>query len=204
MDIVPLQQSDFAIAADCLAAAFEQDPLMSHGLPEAAEAKRIALEKISQGALNFAKSYERTYTTAGQPKGVAIWQPPEASEVNPAQLWNLVTSGLLQTPFYLRWDRLPDLVWMMSLFSRLHQKLMPDPHWYLMMLGVSPQAQGQGIGGKLIQPVLEEADRSNVPCYLETTTPAAVRFYERNGFQVIHQDFFAGHPYWAMKRSPQS
>ena len=147
MDIVRLQKSDFAIAVDCLAAAFAQDPLISHSLPEAPDAKRTALEKMSEGALNFGHPYERIYTTAGEPKGVAIWQPPGASEKPLAELWNLLTSGLLQTPFYLRWDRIPDLVWMMSIFSTLHETLMPEPHWYLMMLGVSPECQGQGIGG---------------------------------------------------------
>ena len=203
MDIVPLKKSDFAIAANCLAAAFDQDPLMSRVLPDAPDARRAALETMSRGALSISQSYGRTYTTSGQPQGVAIWQPPDISKNDLAELWSLVTSGLLQTPFYLRWDRLPDLVWMMSIFTKMHEELMPDPHWYLMMLGVSPQCQGQGIGGKLIQPVLEEADRANVSCYLETTTSAAVRFYQRNGFQTIRQDFFAGRPYWAMKRSPQ-
>ena len=203
MDIVPLQKSDFAIAVDCLAAAFDHDPLISYFMPDAPEAKRIALQKMSEGSLNFGQPYGHMYTTAGRPKGVAIWQPPESAENPLAELWNTVTSGILQTPFYLRWERLPEMVWMMSIFAKMHEELMPDPHWYLMMLGVSPECQGQGIGGKLIQPILEEADRSKVPCYLETTTPGGVRFYKRNGFEVVHQDFFAGKPYWAMKRSPQ-
>ncbi|MEM9244601.1 MAG: GNAT family N-acetyltransferase [Cyanobacteria bacterium P01_F01_bin.153] len=202
MDIVPLKTSDFAIAIDCLAAAFAQDPLISHFLPDDAEAKRLALEKMSQGILNCSQP-DHIYTTAERPKGVAIWSPPEDSEASLAKLWNLVTSGLLQTPLYLRWDRLLELVWLLSTVVQMHERLMPEPHWYLGMLGVSPQCQGQGIGGRLIQPTLELADRSNTPCYLETTTPAAVRFYERHGFQTIHQDFFVGHPYWAMKRSPQ-
>ncbi|MGD1938956.1 MAG: GNAT family N-acetyltransferase [Cyanophyceae cyanobacterium] len=203
MDIVPLKKSDFAIAVDCLATAFNQDPLISHGLPDSPEAKQVALEKMSQGVLNFAQVFAQTYTTAGGPKGVAVWQPPEESDTSWAQLWSLVGSGMLKTPLFFRWDRIPDMLWLLSTLATLHKKLMPDPHWYLIMLGVAPQYQGQGIGGELIQPILEQADRDQVPCYLETTTPAAMRFYERRGFQTIHQDFFAGHSYWAMKRSPQ-
>ncbi|MGD1851292.1 MAG: GNAT family N-acetyltransferase [Cyanophyceae cyanobacterium] len=202
MDIVPLEKSDFAIAANCLAAAFAQDPLISHFLPGNAEAKRLALEKMSQGLLNWAQPYKHIYTTADRPKGVAIWLPPEESDATLSQLWGLITSGLLQTPLYFRWDRLLDLVWLSCIFPQIHEKLMPEPHWYLGMLGVSPQCQGQGVGGKLIQPILELADRSKTDCYLETTTPSAVQFIEGNGFLTLHQVFFAGHPYWALKRSP--
>jgi len=72
------------------------------------------------------------------------------------------------------------------------------------MLGVSPDCQGQGIGGMLLQSMLARADRTNMPCYLETTTTAAVRFYQRHGFEVVHQDMFADREYLAMKRYPQS
>ena len=203
-DIVLLKKSDFAIAGDCLADAFEQDPFMSHLLPDTSAPKRLALKKMSQGMLNFAQPYDHIYTTADQPTGVAVWQPPGSSDKTWEEFWNLLNSGLLQIPLYLRWSRLIDAVWLMSTLSGLHKKLMPEPHWYLMMLGVSPDFQGEGIGGKLIQPVLDLADRDNIPCYLETTTPGGVRFYKRRGFEVIHQDFFAGHSYWNMRRSPQN
>jgi ribosomal protein S18 acetylase RimI-like enzyme len=70
-------------------------------------------------------------------------------------------------------------------------------------LGVSPEYQGQGIGGRLLQPVLQEADRTKTPCYLETSTAAAVRFYQRHGFETVDQGLFANWEYWAMKRNPQ-
>ena len=203
MDIVSLKPSDFAIAADCLAAAFAQDPLISHFLPEAHDAQRVALGKMSQSMLNLAQPYDHIYTTANQPQGVAIWQPPETSEAPRTELWNLLTSGRLEALLYGRWDRIIDAVWLTSIFEEEHKKLMPEPHWYLMMLGVSPNCQGQGIGGKLIQPVLDLADRDNLPCYLETSTSGGVRFYKRHGFETLHQDFFGGNPYWAMRRSPQ-
>jgi len=203
-DIVRLKSSDFAIASEHLSAAFSQDPLISHFLPEDTAAKQRAFQHLSKGFLNFAQPYGHIYTTADEPKGVAIWLPPEAFQITFLQLWQALTSGLLISPFYMRWTRIKDFLALLNTEIQMQEKLSPEPHWYLGMLGVSPKCQGQGIGGMLLQPVLEEADRTKMPCYLETTTPSAVRFYQRHGFEVVHQGMFVDHEYWAMKRYPKS
>lgn len=197
MDIVKLNSSDFDQASNQLAAAFSQDPLIGHFL---CDDKAIALKRMSQALLNFAQPYKHTYTTAGSVKGVAVWLPPEASQFNLSQLWQVMTSGLLTVPFYLCWNRILDFASFIATEIRLHDKTAPEPHWYLSILGVSPEYQGQGIGGKLLQPVLKEADRTNMPCYLETSTTGAVRFYQRQGFEIVHHGTFVGREYWAMKR----
>lgn len=204
MDIVKLKPSDFAIASDQLSAAFNQDPLVGYFLPEAASARLNALQHMSQAMLNYGQPYDQIYTTAETPKGVAIWLPPEASQFDMSQLWQVFASGLITVPFYMRWDRIFDFVSFIGTEIRLHDKTASEPHWYLSMLGVSPECQGQGIGGKLLQPVLQEADRTKMPCYLETSTSGGVRFYQRQGFEIAYQGTFAGREYWAMKRNPQN
>lgn len=203
-DIVKLKQSHFAISAHYLAAAFSQDPLMGHFLPEDEGAKQTALKQLSRALLNYAQIYSHIYTTADYPKGVAIWLPPDASQVTLTQLWQIAASGSIALPFYMRWDRIADFISFISIGIQLHEKLSPEPHWYLAMLGVPPEYQGQGIGGRLIQPVLQVADGTKTPCYLETSTAEAVRFYQRHGFEIVDRGRFANRPYWAMKRNPQS
>lgn len=199
VEIVPLQSSDFEIASEHLASAFSQDPLIGYFLTEDPTARRRALKHISRSFLNFAQLYGHLYTTADEPNGVAIWLPPEAFKITLSQLWQVATSGLIASPFYLRWSRIMDCISLINAEMQLHDQFAPEPHWYLGMLGVSPQYQGQGIGGRLLQPVLEKADRTQTPCYLETTTPSAVRFYQRHGFEVVHKTAFT----WAMKRYPK-
>ena len=53
--------------------------------------------------------------------------------------------------------------------------------WYLSIVGVSPSAQGQGIGRRLLEPTLAEADDAGVDCYLETFDPRNPGFYQRLG-----------------------
>ncbi|MBP0012984.1 MAG: GNAT family N-acetyltransferase [Roseofilum sp. SBFL] len=203
-NIVPLKPSDFTMASEYLAAAFSQDPMIGYFLPEETAAKKRALQHFSRSFLNFAQLYGHIYTTADDPKGVAIWLPPEAFHISLPQLWQVLTSGLMISPLYMRWSRIQEFLAFLNMEIQMHDQLSPEPHWYLGMLGVSPKCQGQGIGGMLLQPVLEELDRTKMPCYLETTTPGAVRFYQRHGFEVVHQGMFADRQYWSMKRYPQS
>jgi GNAT superfamily N-acetyltransferase len=65
--------------------------------------------------------------------------------------------------------------------ARLHP---PDRHWYLETMGVDPAVQRQGVGGRLLEPVLRIADRDGVDCYLETAEPRNVDYYARHGFVV--------------------
>jgi ribosomal protein S18 acetylase RimI-like enzyme len=60
-----------------------------------------------------------------------------------------------------------------------------EPAWYLMYLGVHPDAQGTGAGSALLRSALDDIlRRETAPVYLETGTERNVRFYQRFGFRV--------------------
>jgi GNAT superfamily N-acetyltransferase len=77
--------------------------------------------------------------------------------------------------------------------------------WYLSIIGVTPSAQGQGIGRRLIEPTLADADVAGVDCYLETFGSRNPRFYQRIGFSAVesHVEPVTGAPYTIMRRSPK-
>jgi ribosomal protein S18 acetylase RimI-like enzyme len=64
--------------------------------------------------------------------------------------------------------------------AREHPK---DPHMYLFTIGTRKAARGQGLGKKLIRPMLDAADRASLPCYLENSNPANTGFYVSHGFE---------------------
>lgn len=55
--------------------------------------------------------------------------------------------------------------------------------WYLEVIAVSPDAQGRGLGGILMQWMLQRI--AGAPCILECTDEANVPFYEKYGFRVV-------------------
>lgn len=74
-----------------------------------------------------------------------------------------------------------------DMFAVLEQMAQAHPtfhHWYLPWLGVEPDHQGSGLGGRLLQHCLTRVDASHLPAYLETPNPRTVPFYERHGFEV--------------------
>jgi ribosomal protein S18 acetylase RimI-like enzyme len=98
----------------------------------------------------------------------------------------------------------PRLGELLSLFDRMAGFHPKEPHWYLPLIGVDPQWQGQGYGRMLMEQALALCDRGRQPAYLEATSPANRRFYERYGFRAIGEIRSAGSPpLFPMLREPQ-
>ncbi|MEV6265188.1 GNAT family N-acetyltransferase [Streptomyces sp. NPDC051784] len=79
-------------------------------------------------------------------------------------------------------------------------------HAYLLMIGVAPERQGEGIGEALIAEVLERCDREGTPAYLEASSARSRGLYERLGFTFMGRtvDLPDGPPMWPMWREPQA
>lgn len=79
------------------------------------------------------------------------------------------------------------------------------PHAHLGPLGVSPEAQGQHLGHRLMEHYCEALDRSGDAGYLETDRPENVNFYRRFGFEVTEEVMVLGIPnylMWHQAKSP--
>ena len=60
------------------------------------------------------------------------------------------------------------------------------PHWYISDIGTAPEARGKGVGSALLEHRLRVVDHSTTPlAFLESTTPASRRLYERFGFEAV-------------------
>jgi ribosomal protein S18 acetylase RimI-like enzyme len=68
------------------------------------------------------------------------------------------------------------------------KKLQPkDKMTYLWFIGVDPTRQHEGIGGKLLKEIIEEANMKTLPVYLETSTLQNLPWYERFGFKIYNK-----------------
>ena len=135
-------------------------------------------------------------------KGVAVWLPPGQFPYNSLRL---LQAGIYKLPFFLRWRRLGQFTFLFFQLEEYHKHDVSQQHWYLAVLGVTPAYQNQGIGSLLIQPILQQADRQSLPCYLEATTENNVRFYQKHGFEIVKiGELPGGNPrFWTMKREPR-
>jgi GNAT superfamily N-acetyltransferase len=69
-----------------------------------------------------------------------------------------------------------------------------EPHWYLQIIAVGPTRQGEGLGARVMAPMLERCDRLGLPTYLESSNPRNDAFYRRLGYEEVGQVAAAGSP----------
>jgi hypothetical protein len=77
----------------------------------------------------------------------------------------------------------------------------PDrEHWYLAVLGIIPEFQGRGLGGRLIGELTRLVEADPHPLYLESDREASVRFYRSRGFAVRAERTLDGIRCWCLGR----
>ena len=70
---------------------------------------------------------------------------------------------------------------------KTQKECMKEHNLHLILLAVLPRKQGMGIGKKLMNLFIQEADFRGLPSYLETQNPSNLGFYESFGFSVVKQ-----------------
>jgi ribosomal protein S18 acetylase RimI-like enzyme len=184
-------------SGEVLGRAFFDDPLTSYWLPDPEHRKR-ALPWFMTTATKYGHRYGEIETTAGTVEGSAIWLRPGETHVPPMRMMRV---GMYAAPFRLGWGNFNRFMKSLDIIEKIHKQQVPEDHWYLMLLGVDPPRQGQGVGSALMQPALAKADAAHLPAYLETQKEINVKLYRKHGFDVVFEDDLPDGPhYWCMKR----
>ncbi|MEM1394191.1 MAG: GNAT family N-acetyltransferase [Cyanobacteria bacterium P01_D01_bin.116] len=195
--VIRLEKAQISQATETLVNAFSKDPIFDYILPKAINQRDKVSRNLWEATLRYSQPLNHIYTTP-EIKGIASWIPPGEYPLN---LLQILQSGFYKIPFLLGFSGLKKFLPLFTLFDKYHEQDMHQPHWYLFALGVSSAYQSQGVGNLLIQPILEKADKEGLPCYLETSTEKAVRFYQKNGFEIIRTEEKPVR-FWTMKREP--
>lgn len=185
--VIALPPSQIKQACVVMARAFQDDPLFCYLIPDDTRRARL-LPSFHSITIRYAMRYGKVYTTP-QVDGVACWLPP--GRTTPTWLGTL-RAALHGAPVSFGLSGLRRYLPIGNYTEKIHAQVAPGPHWYLWELGVDPSRQHQGIGGQLMQPILERAARDNLPCYLETMNEANVPFYEKRGFTVVSDGVVPG------------
>ncbi len=196
--IVVLGKGQAAAGAAALAASHADYPAFAHIYPDAQRRARVLsafFEATVRDAIPFCAVYAAV--EAGTVLGIAVWLPPGAFP------WSGPRKLRATGAFMKVWAADPKgfrTFTQLGINSELNHP--SDSHWSLEALGIRPDAQRQGLGSRLVRPILERADSEGVECYLETSNPANIAFYTRFGFRVLADVPLIpnGPPHIAMRR----
>jgi len=83
-----------------------------------------------------------------------------------------------------------------SILDQMEGFHIPEPHWYLPLIGVEPHHHGKGLGSALMAHALAICDPDGMPAYLESSNPRNISLYLRHGFEVIGEIQSGSSPIW--------
>ena len=175
---------DADVMSSVLARAFATNPFVRWILPDDDHYARIG-DSFFRMAVEQDLAHGEVYTDDAI-GGAALWLPPGSASPGLSeqlkmglQLLKVVGSRtLVAAPALMKFENARPT----------------RPHWYLTVLGTDPALQGQGLGGALINPILDRCDESGMPAYLESSNPENVSYYQRFDFEVTGEVGYRGGP----------
>jgi ribosomal protein S18 acetylase RimI-like enzyme len=183
-----------------LARAFFEDPLYEYIFPDPADRLRLAawdLGKLTHYGVRFGEVYAPSTLS-----GCAVWLPPGETDFTQERMAEI---GMLDSAAQIGVEAEQRMMRFVAESEEFHKKVAPQPHWYLLLLGVDPPRQKQGIGSALLAANLARADAGRFRVYLETANPANIPFYQKQGFEVRAEAPLSdgGASIWYMVRDPR-
>lgn len=169
--IAQVEIGDRDRAISVIVSAFTEDPVERWLFPDPVQYRTHFAAFVAAFAGDAI--HQQTAWTVGDFNAAALWLAPGAA-VDEQAIVAALADGVAPEQHE-------------ETFSVLEQMDRAHPafeHWYLPWLGVVLDAQGSGLGGRLLEHGLAIVDRDHLPVYLETPNPRTVSFYERHGFVV--------------------
>ncbi|MCB1003363.1 MAG: GNAT family N-acetyltransferase [Acidimicrobiales bacterium] len=190
-----LMLDEIPVACDVLARSFWDDPVQIYLHPNPrSRYQRTRIEFRMAIQTDWRKGV--VYTTDDL-SGVAVWCAPNRWRTTRSDVLRQIVPGIRAFGTRLRAG--------MELMQRIEAAHPDEPHWYLALIGTDPGRTGRGVGGALIEAMLDRCDREGLPAYLESSKIENVAYYRRFGFEQTGEILTEGGPtLWPMWREPHA
>jgi len=161
-------------AAAVLGRAFTTDPVFGWLLGDRSDRERRLSLVFGAFAAGAGRKPNGQVLVTPEQTAAAIWLPPGG--------WKAPVSEVLRHGPQLIRAFGTGTARALGLLTCVEKHHPEEPHWYLEAIGTVPEARGQGVGPRVLQPVLDRCDNDGTPAYLESSNPRNIGFYERHGF----------------------
>lgn len=201
-ELYKIQRKDMKNACKILGAAFQDDPTWIHIIPDINQRKK-KLPTVFEYVVRYSLKYGQIYAPTETLEGVAAWKLH--TTVDPS-LWRILRSGAFLAAAKMGSEigrRIQNLFDVIDKDRREHMR--DRSYLYLQVIGVLPEFQGKGFGGRLLKPMFAKVDIEGFPIYLETETEKNTQIYSKYGFVTLKERRApnADFNFWEMVREPQ-
>jgi len=173
-DIYRIQKQNLQDAVTVLNNAFSEDSMWKEVFDD--EEKNRILTEIM---VRYCLTYGSVFSTSEKLEGVMAIAPYGKDMT----MLRIIRSGSFLLSMKIgseskKFKILSDAV------EKAKKSLHLDPYIHLLIMGVSQDYQGKGLGGKLVRALIEKSETERKPIYLETQKEDNIYFYEKYGFAV--------------------
>ena len=162
----------------------------------------LASKLIMQTTLAAMKKDAVIYADSEELNGFAVWIPMgfTGSKTIP-----FLMNGGIQLILHSGLGIIGKLLTHETFAMKLKKKYTGHIDWYLYNLSVRKDAQGKGLGRKLLDPMMEFCDDEKMITYLETNKESNVMLYNRFGFELRETNLVPRSPvlHYSMVRDPK-
>ncbi len=128
----------------------------------------------------------------------ALWAPPHSFALTMGESLRMLPRMVAMIG-PLRFTRVA------ALLEEVERARGPEPRWLLTLLGTTPEMRGLGLASAVMAPVLARCDAKKQPAVCETSAPANLPFYRKQGFEIgaerpLGED---GPRCWTLRRGPK-
>ena len=178
-NLYKMQEKDIDNFSGVLARGFEGYPLFEYFCNNKYDFYKMKLF----WTVALTASYKKAYSIGDSinSKGAAVFFPPDYKDIGVVSYFKAGGYKLLSklaVSKMLKFD---------SFAAKIKKKYADKNTWYLYSFAVIQDARGNGIGSKLLKPMLDYFDNEKQNCYLETLKSENVSLYEHYGFKLMEE-----------------
>jgi len=193
-ELYPVKKSECKAAAQILANAFSEKPMLKK--------LKIPIEDMQnmfEMMILFSLRYGKIYATSAELEGILVFLPEKHAIM---KSWQIIRSGAIFPVLKIKKQLMQILKITGEILDEDKKNLTIGPYIYGLAIGIAQSHQGKGLGGELMQALIEKADKEGKAIFLETDTRENVKLYQHYGFTVVKEIILPELeiPMWEMAR----
>lgn len=199
-----VKRKDIRRASGVLVDAFRQDPFWNKALTGASTTQKKA---FFESPIRYCSAYGQAYAPTENIEGIIGWVSSEFADMT---FWQALRCGSLfamtrmGTKMAKRVMKIRRAVEPLEADRKANMR--GRKYLYLIIFGVAFSLQGRGLGGRLMEPLIEDSEHTGLPIYVETTNERSVTIYNKLGFHTVNRVDLPkiDLPQWGMVREPNT